>query len=580
MWRTSGLFSLVALTSCLAACALPVEDLDGSHRERLDAQHRSPIGEKFAVVPMPDLTLGPYPSALEILLKSIRVNASTHDTRASYAQSTAQGYQLQAIATLLAAAAPYALPGGETARDELVAIAVGEVEELMGAAHRTLDGGPAFGLDSAWDAFGDGSTNPAFTAYAWQSGMVALGIAELLHYLHHSGDRHLTRAGDVARMRAFLDDMLCVWDARYTSFVEGGERLGYFWYSTSLADAKAVHNTSANLAIATQLFEDIGGTPCTTGRAREVAALLRRRLINTTGGGYRWNYVDDGYPANRRSSEDISHALSTLRLMRFARDRGWWSDAHMAAVAVTLTRQIWNGHPARLNGRVDGSTLGADDWSYSRGAPVGLAVHGDAPGGNPLVFELARSALVSSYMTRFGRPLSGAVVDPVRALAIATLLAHRPAGLPGGTMWSVVAGPGDDAPPTGPGVRFYVADWAPPAAVRDDAGLSLVARTATAPSENILIDVEPAERRPVMVSITYRATADGQIEQWDGSAYRAIAPLPASRSDDNRVYWMRTSFVLDPSRYFDYEGHAGKNLLLQITQRVDLHRIEATPMSR
>ena len=50
-----------------------------------------------------------------------------------------------------------------------------EIAELEASSGRTRGGGPAFGLPDAWDAFGDGSVNPAFTAYTWQSGMVALG---------------------------------------------------------------------------------------------------------------------------------------------------------------------------------------------------------------------------------------------------------------------------------------------------------------------------------------------------------------------------------------------------------------------
>ena len=49
--------------------------------------------------------------------------------------------------------------------------------------------------------------------------------------------------------------------------------------------------------------------------------------------------------------------------------------------------------------------------------------------------------------------------------------------------------------------------------------------------------------------------------------------------DDNNVYWMRTSFVIDPTYYFDYQGGVtGKNVLLQMSQQLSIHRIEATPL--
>ena len=44
------------------------------------------------------------------------------------------------------------------------------------------------------------------------------------------------------------------------------------------------------------------------------------------------------------------------------------------------------GHPAKMNGRVDGTSAGASDWVYTRAAILGFAANADAPGGNPLLF--------------------------------------------------------------------------------------------------------------------------------------------------------------------------------------------------
>ncbi|MCB9755278.1 MAG: hypothetical protein H6713_35510 [Myxococcales bacterium] len=525
-----------------------------------------------------DMSLGPYPSALELLLASLESNAASLDTQANYSQSAGQGYVLQATAALLEAARGRALPGGEDTRDELVALALGELEELMAVADLVVGGGPAFGLEDAWDAFGDGSTNPAYTAYSWQSGMVALGIAELLAYIDASDGRHDDQADRVATARAFLGEMLTLWNARYTELQEDGETLGYFWYSTEPADAKAVHNTSALVAMASQLHFEATDDPSFAGRPEACARLLRKRATTTPAGGYTWSYVDDGWPIDQRQPEDVSHALVTLQFIRFAGARGWWSDADMARIAKTLRLQMWSGNPARLHGRVDGSSGGESEWSWTRAAVIGFAVHGDAPGGEPAAFDFARSLLVSSYLTPYERPLVGATVDAARALALARMFERRPDAYAPDSRWLTVAGPGDDALPETPGgVRFYTVDWGAPADLEVGA-LTLPARSATATNANLLVDLELEDERPVVVSLTYAAADGGVVQEWDGAEYHPLAPLPATLDQDGERRWMRTSFLLNPAIRHDYQpAVVGTNVLLQTTSLIDVNRIEATP---
>ncbi|MEM1034354.1 MAG: hypothetical protein AAGN82_28720, partial [Myxococcota bacterium] len=156
------------------------------------------------------------------------------------------------------------------------------------------------------------------------------------------------------------------------------------------------------------------------------AALLLARVSTTGAGGYTWNYADDGYPVGSRRPEDVSHALVTTQLMRYAAEQSWWSPDDMTKVARTFTHQMWNGHPARLNGRVDGSGAGVTEWVYTRAAVVGYATHGDAPGGDPAVFDYARSILMSSYLTPFDRPLMTASVGAPQLLALGRMFEHRP----------------------------------------------------------------------------------------------------------------------------------------------------------
>lgn len=81
------------------------------------------------------------------------------------------------------------------------------------------------------------------------------------------------------------------------------------------------------------------------------------------------------------------------------------------------------------------------------------------------------------------------------------------------------------------------------------------------------------------MSLVYRSSEAGTVQQWDGSAYRNLAVLPASTDRDGEVRWMRTTFELNADR-FDYQGGVvGTNVLLQFSSdAVALHSIEATPL--
>ena len=512
--------------------------------------------------PLTDVSLGPYPSLLTIALDSVASNAASLDTSTTYSQSAAQGYVLQAIGELLWASRGEDLPW----QADLIQTALGEIAELQAADDLVVGGGPGFGLEDPWDAFGDGTTNPAFTAYTWQSGSVAYGVAKVaraMAALEHD---------DADEVLAYAQALVDRWDSHYTDLADGG----YWWYSTQPADAIAVHNTSALIAMASQIVSEIADDPSYGMRPPACADLLWARMSGNPSIGYVWNYADDGYPVAPRP-EDISHALITLQFMREARDRDWWTNSQMQGVAVTLLSNIWSDNPSRLHGFVDGSDPSdGSEWTWTRAAVVGYAAHGDAPGGDPEVFEAARSILFSSYLSRYERPLSGATVDSVRLLAIAIILARRPASFANGTELEMAAGPGDQTPG---GVRFYTVDWADPA--DHVAGLTLPARIATAANANVLVDLDDTDDGRVVVSVTYSATASGTIEQWDGTAYHILAALPGTQQDDGVARWVRTTFELDPSIYFDYQaGVPGRNVLLQLsTNGVAVHRLEATRLA-
>lgn len=527
-----------------------------------DSTGGSDTGEDVDLPPYPDLAIGPYPSVLTMTVDSIIANADALDTSTTYDHSAGQGYLLQAIGELLWAGREHELP----MRDELVAVALGEIAELEAADDQILGGGPGFGLDEAWDAFGDGSENPAFTGYTWQSGMVALGVAKVARVLDD------LEHPDAAATRDYATALIERWDTHYTDVADGG----YWWYSTQPSDAIAVHNTSALVAMASEVAVESGADAGLGMRPPLVADLLWARMSGNPTTGYTWNYADDGYPVELRRAEDVSHALVTLQLMRLARDRDWWSDSQMQGVAQTLLTTMWTDNPARLTGFVDGSDGGDNEWAWTRAAVIGYAAHGDAPGGDPEVFDAARSILFSSYLSRFERPLEGGTVDVARTLALALLLAHRPEDFAEGSEYEVVAGPGDDAVPAAPGgVRFYTVDWAAPAPIA--AGMSLDARAATAINANFLVDLQNTDTGRVVVSLTYASPSAGTVGQWDGSSYDELATLPATRDDEGTVRWWRTTFELDAGRFDYQDGVPGANVLLRVTSPdISVHRIEAT----
>ncbi len=514
--------------------------------------------------PYPDLALGPYPSLTTQAIDSMLSNTDALDTSTSYGHSAAQGYVLQAMGELLWHARDYDLPE----REALIDAALVEIDELQASADMVVGGGPAFGLEDAWDAFGDGSTNPAFTAYTWQSGMVALGVAKIVRVLDDAGHP------DTDEVRAFGEALIERWDSHYTSVADGG----YWWYSTQPSDAIAVHNTSALVAMASQILSESGSDASFAERPPETASLLWARTSGNPTDGYTWNYADDGYPVAQRRAEDVSHALVTTQLMREAGERGWWSASQMQGVAATLTDIMWSGHPARLHGFVDGTDGGDNEWAWSRAAAIAYAAHGDAPGGDPAVFEFGRSLYFSSYLSRFERAFEGGTVDSARTLAVALMLTHRPDDLAEGTAWEMVAGPGDDAAPVAPGgVRFYTVDWGAPADL--SRGLTLPARTSTGVNANLVVDIEDGEDRRILVSLTYASGTTGTLQQWDGVSYRTLGSMPATLDDEGTVRWMRTTFELGADR-FDYQGGVpGTNVLLQLTHpAVSMSRIEASPL--
>jgi hypothetical protein len=133
-------------------------------------------------------------------------------------------------------------------------------------------------------------------------------------------------------------------------------------------------------------------------------------------------------------------------------------------------------------------------------------------------------------------------------------------------------------------VRFYGPDWSAPAPFTN-ASLpnhpKTTIRTATAADANFAVDLPTTQTNDVIVSITYRSATGGSLQQWNGTAYETLAPLPATTVQGLTVpVFFRITTRLDRKSQFDYQPQVpGNNVLLQATQNgIEVAALEATPL--
>jgi hypothetical protein len=165
------------------------------------------------------------------------------------------------------------------------------------AASASTWGGDGWGLDKAWDAFGDGTTNPATTVYAFQTGLAIWCLAE---------------AGDVladASMKALAKKAMDAY--RTTAFVAYGKgypidctSCGYFWYSRSKSDVgRYVKNTNVEMAVAALVVDRRQGDPANRAVGAEAAASHYGEIVSYANYGYLGRY-DASYVAGASLFDD------------------------------------------------------------------------------------------------------------------------------------------------------------------------------------------------------------------------------------------------------------------------------------
>jgi hypothetical protein len=285
-----------------------------------------------------------------------------------------------------------------------------------------------------------------------------------------------------------------------------------------------------------------------------------------------WNYVDDGYPAQRRRPEDVEHVKTELQFIRYAAAKGWWSREDIRQVTNMIFEQMWTGNPSRMSGLINGMTLGAEDYVNTTSALMGLPSLADAPGGRPELFDYARSVMASAYLFRFDRTPEHGTVDAARVAALSRLLLHRPSAFLNGSRWVGLAADGPGAGPLSLGPGFGALE------VRT-AGLPLPARTALSGGGMIVLTLPEGEERRVVVSLTYDSDGPSVVELEDGSTRRRLANLVPTIHEDGVERWMRTSFMIPSGPKLGVAGTSGTiQLRLWVGAGVSVHQIEATPM--
>lgn len=225
------------------------------------------------------------PSPYQLLAERFDPQAAGHGLDA-YTPTEASDHAMAYALVASAEARWHALKGDAQALERAERAAAWLVENRDSDG----DGLVGWGLPFAWDAFGDGSTNPAGWPYTITT---ALAIQGLL-------DVH-----DATRERELVDVALEATNALLDHAFTRTPDEAWFHYSPSEHDAYAVYNVSAMML--GQLQRLAAFEPTLEEVADLVAAhLLSARLVDVSGRVH-WMYSAPGSPSADREN-DLVHA--------------------------------------------------------------------------------------------------------------------------------------------------------------------------------------------------------------------------------------------------------------------------------
>ena len=517
------------------------------------------------------LPIGTY-DGYEVLLASAEAQDRALDLDENYAYVLSIGYYLIALAEAYDA----------TGDPIFIDYGVKKGAHLLDHAWRTHQYGhssPGWGLDYAWDAFQDGTINPAYTEYAFQDGAAINGLVRIAQVILDHPDLFAPYRNDANYFLDIAREVIDKWHGFYTDLGNhGSPGKGFYWYSVEPNDAElCVWNNSASLCMAELVIADITGNNEYLVRPREFAAYLASGLhYDSASDSHYWYYNSWGIWSP--TVEDISHALWDTWFLSEAAHRGWISSTTVARLSNTYTKVVWGSNPSWLHGRTDGSDAGTTQ-AYTLPSTLGFTTFADAPGGDPFVWELARSIVYSSYMTHSVRDLSNPVGNTVLMNAITRLYRHAPDA----ATWSVTAGdPFDnDASRHRPGVSFHPQEW------NDAAPLMLPLSWQTGKMTryggghvNLYLN-DPDPGVDCALSIIYLAVdGAGTLSQWDGTRYHALNTYPETELlAGGASVFFRTTVRARRDLYYDYDQSTpGLNVLFQLDRPLWVHRVEGTEL--
>jgi hypothetical protein len=194
-----------------------------------------------------------------------------------------------------------------------------QVKWLLEHADDDKDGIYGWGLPQEWDAFNDGSTNPANTPYTITTALVGYGLLDALSL------NNFWNSSDYNQIINLLDLIALYWcNNAWTDYKSGG---GYFWYSLKKSDDYFTPNVSSMfLGFLSQLLSEHNTYLSQPQRAFiknriDKAATAIISMAELRDGEPYWNYIyfED---ESKNTPNDLVHHIYILQGMEYYRLRG------------------------------------------------------------------------------------------------------------------------------------------------------------------------------------------------------------------------------------------------------------------
>jgi hypothetical protein len=188
--------------------------------------------------------------------------------------------------------------------------------------HRDADGDgkPGWGMPLAWDAFGDGTVNPADTPYTISTAQVIEGLFDAMDL---AGP--LFSGSEVLQAESTIRDVWSRWSSE--AWTQDGTR-GWFWYSPVVSDSENVVNVNAMmLGVAARALRHgwREGDAAFSSAVRVTAEVLVRTILGQLelrSGLPHWPYIAIPNRYGADGPNDAVHHAYVIWGLERARDLG------------------------------------------------------------------------------------------------------------------------------------------------------------------------------------------------------------------------------------------------------------------